>query len=105
MAQVASADVEALLPERFQVLKHLSGGRQGFRVSPHHLLASPLGLAHQSGLLQDSNVLLHPGEGHVITPGEGRDRVIGDQCPPDHVPAGGVSEGGKNEVRDTLLLV
>jgi hypothetical protein len=61
--------------------------------------------AHQAGLLEHADVLLHAGQGHVEAVGEVGDGRVAAREPFQHATAGGIGQRGEGgaEMRDIML--
>ncbi len=84
--------VDAIAPQRFELIEQSGGAPDGGGDGAHELFASVLVLLHEVGALEDRDVLLHRGEAHRVVACECRDRDLRDHRPPHDVASRGVGE-------------
>ena len=76
--------IEPVTPDRLELVEQLLRPANGVDVAPHELLAATSALDHEVGSLEDSDVLLHRGEAHVVAASERRDGgVVHHRAPHD----------------------
>src|ERR1700737_3427460 len=97
--------VEACGPELAIPLDPCRLFLQPARAEPARPHASDLLGGDEPGLLQDADVLLHAGEGHVELLGEVRDRSVCTSEPLQNAAAGGVRERGERSLDAAIRIL
>src|SRR5690606_10162126 len=90
--------LDAAAPDPFVLVQQLLGATEGVGVAPHATFAALRFLGHQTGSLQDGDVLLHGRERQVVGSGQLGDRRLRGEGAPDDVAPGGVGEGPEDPV-------
>ena len=90
--------VDALAPERFEIVEQAMGGPQRRDVAAYALLPALAGLGDEPRALERSYVLVHRGEADRIPAGQVGYRVPLPQNHGEDVAAGGVGQRMKERV-------
>src|SRR5699024_8403300 len=94
---------DVLASALLQLGEHRGGGAEGAGGATGEGLPAVTAPGEQAGPLEHHDVLLHRREAHRVVPGQGRDRLLASQHPPQDVPPRAIRERMEPGVRPVVV--